>query len=65
MKVPFTTMMGAIPRGMHTAADVSAAGVSVKKERRSALRLSDQIKLSRNAREGGVKCLPSSKLMVW
>ena len=53
MKVSFTTMMGAIPRGMRTAADVSAAGVSVKKERRSALSSSDQIKLSRNAREGG------------
>ena len=53
MKVSFTNMMGVVPRGMRTVADVSATGVLVKKEKRSALSLSDQIKPSRNARDRG------------
>ena len=36
-----------------TAQEVTAAGVSVKKELRSKLSTSDQLKLSKSAREGG------------
>ena len=53
MKVSFTIMMGFIPRGMRTSADMSAVEVSVEKEKRSTLSLSDQSKLPRNTRRRG------------
>ena len=53
MKISFSSMMGTIPRGARTQKEVSAAGVSIRKEERSNLSVSDQLKLSKAAREGG------------
>ena len=53
MKISFSSMMGTIPRGARTQQEVSAAGVSIRKEERSNLSVSDQLKLSKAAREGG------------
>ena len=53
MKLSFKNLMGTVPRGAWTAEVVTVVGVSVKKERRATLSTSDQIKLSRSAREGG------------
>ena len=55
--------MGTVPCGARTIEVVTAVCVSVKKERRATLSTSDQIKLSRSAREGEVRNLPFSKLM--
>ena len=49
----FVSILGAIPRVARTVQEVTAAGVSVKKELRSKLSTSDQLKLSKSAREGG------------
>ena len=46
-------MMGTIPRGARTQQEVSAAGVSIRTEEWSNLSVSDQLKLSKAAREGG------------
>ena len=51
--VSLTNLLGTIPRGVQTAAQVSSAGVSVKKEDRRALSPGDKLKLSKSAREGG------------
>ena len=47
------SILGVIPRGARTIQEVSAAGVSVKKELRTKLSTSDQLKLSKSAKEGG------------
>ena len=49
----FASILGVIPRVARTVQEVTAAGVSVKKERRCKLSTSDQLKLSKAAREGG------------
>ena len=49
----FASHLGAVPRVARTAQEVTSAGVSVKKELRSKLSTSDQLKLSKSAREGG------------
>ena len=49
----FTSVLGVIPRGARTVQEVAAAGVSIKKELRTKLSTSDQLKLSKSAREGG------------
>ena len=49
----FTSILGVITRVARTVQEVTAAGVSIKKERRCKLSTSDQFKLSKSAREGG------------
>ena len=49
----FKRLMGTVPWGVWTAEAITAASVSVKKEHRSTLGISDQIKLSCANREGG------------
>ena len=49
----FASLLGVIPKGARTVQEVAAAGVSVKKELRTKLSTSDQLKLSKSAREGG------------
>ena len=51
----FSSLLGVIPRGARTIQEVTAAGVSVKKELRVKFSTSDQLKLSKSAREGGDK----------
>ena len=48
----FASLLGVIPRVARTLQEVTAAGVSVMKELRSKLSTSDQLKLSKSAREG-------------
>ena len=50
----FTSLLVAIPRVARILQEVTAAGVSVKKELRSKLSTSDQLKLSKSAKEGGI-----------
>ena len=49
----FTSLLGVIPRGTCTIQKETATGVSVKKELRTKLSTSDQLKLSKQVREGG------------
>ena len=49
----FISLCGVIPRGARTIQEVTAAGVSVKKELGCKISTSDQLKLSKSAREGG------------
>ena len=49
----FASLLGVIPRIAHTIQEVTTAGVSVKKELRTKLGTSDQLKLSKQGREGG------------
>ena len=46
-------MLGSVPRGARTVQGVKLVGVSVKKEDRTKLSPSNQLKLSEKAREGG------------
>ena len=52
MKFSFKTLLGAVPASARTHGEVTAAGVSVKKEDRGSLSTSDKVKLARSAREG-------------
>jgi len=49
----FTSLLGVIPHRVRTIQEFSADGVSVKRELRFKLSTSDQLKLSKSAREGG------------
>ena len=49
----FSSLLGVIPRSSQTVQEVITTGVSVKKELRSKLSTSDQLKLSKSTREGG------------
>jgi len=53
MKLSFKSLMVTVPRSVRTAETVTAASVSLKKKKRGSLSTSDQIKLSRAARERG------------
>ena len=48
-----TNLLGALPHKKHTENEVTAASVSVQKQNRETLHLSDKIKLSKEAREEG------------
>ena len=48
-----TLISGIITRGARTLKEVAAAGVSIKKELRTTLSTSDQLKLFKSVREGG------------
>ena len=49
----FASLLGVIPRDARTVQEVAAAGVSIKKKLRTKLSASEQLKLSKSAREGG------------
>ena len=49
----FSSLLGEVPRSVQTVQEVASAGVSVKKELRTKLSTSDQLKLSKSARGGG------------
>ena len=51
--INFASLLGVIPKGACTIQEVTTAGVSVKKELRTKLSNSDQLKLSKQAKEGG------------
>ena len=54
MILSFRTLMGSMPTTQRSASEVTAAGVTIKKEDRQSLSTSDQLKLSKAAREGGI-----------
>jgi len=53
MRFLFKSLMGSLTSAQWTESEVTAAGVSIKKEDRGKLSTSDMLKLSKAAREGG------------
>ena len=53
MSLSFKSLLGTVPRGIRTADEVTAAGVTMKKEPHKNLSTSDKLKLMKSALEGG------------
>ena len=53
MKLSFSNLLGAIPRGVHTVHNVTNTGVLIKKEDRRNIKTSELLPLASDAQEGG------------